>query len=350
MTFCRPLAAISKVGLELKFEDSSKYAEVWADTLPLQQILINLTSNAIKYATNGSIVTISSSIKQLVEVEAMIADSLASDVSTDQMTTDTHCNTPLLVISVTDQGRGIPPGQEQKLFQKFSRLDNQEEKSPEVDKTGQPSGTGIGLNLCCEFVTRLGGKIWVRNNKDRGACFSFYLPLVCRDGSYIRKDHPPSPEFYCNPSSLESRPNAVATRKHQVLLVDDTLINRKVFERMLRRIGVGLVKSVSSGSEALKELEEDLYNVVLTDLQMPNMSGTELSEKIHLYCDESKLPIVVGITASTSQDSVDRCYASGMAAVLHKPISLAEMKEFFEAKVDLLTPGARSGKILKVSS
>merc|ERR1712176_141280 len=107
--------------------------------------------------------------------------------------------------------------------------------------------------------------------------------------------------------------------------------------RMLKKIGLVNFSMVASGQAALKELYKERYDVVITDLQMPGMSGTELTEAIHGIDDEFfRTPVVVGLTADTSLETVERCKASGMKDVIHKPITVDELTEFFERRISVL--------------
>lgn len=123
--------------------------------------------------------------------------------------------------------------------------------------------------------------------------------------------------------------------QYRVLLVDDTLINRRVFLKMLQRIGVVNAKAVESGMAALQALNAEKYDLVISDIQMPGMSGIELSRAIQTAPLE-KLPVVVGLTADTSERVEEECKASGMLDVLHKPITLDEMRNYFETEVGRL--------------
>mmetsp|Transcript_22347 Transcript_22347/g.33784 ORF Transcript_22347/g.33784 Transcript_22347/m.33784 type:complete len:186 (-) Transcript_22347:168-725(-) len=147
--------------------------------------------------------------------------------------------------------------------------------------------------------------------------------------------HPDTPD---KRNEADEKKDKVSDFKRRVLLVDDTLINRKVLERMLKKIGVSTVVTVDSGKKALEELSSNEYDLVITDLQMPGMSGTELCVAIHKSTNAP--PIVVGLTADTSFDIAERCAAAGMADVLYKPITISEMKEYFEITVPRLKQGA----------
>lgn len=113
-------------------------------------------------------------------------------------------------------------------------------------------------------------------------------------------------------------------------MVDDILINLKVLDKMLHRTGVQCVKVVDSGAGALNLMKEEDFDLIISDIQMPNMSGTELSAEIRKRYSQENMPLVVGLTAENSLDLDQRCFESGMKKVLHKPITTQELKSFLE--------------------
>ena len=120
-------------------------------------------------------------------------------------------------------------------------------------------------------------------------------------------------------------------------MVDDTLINRKILNRMMKQLGFSKLKMVGSGQAALKELYNARYDLVITDLNMPGMNGMELSEAILNINDEYfQTPVVVGLTADTGEEVVEKCKSSGMQDVIHKPITVDELREFFEKRISIL--------------
>ena len=146
-----------------------------------------------------------------------------------------------------------------------------------------------------------------------------------------------------NESSLSSSDNngnnKISVFSRRVLLVDDTLINRKILDRMMKQLGFRETRCVGSGRAALQELYQQRYDLVITDLQMPGMNGMELSEAIHAKSQHDEFfqaPVVVGLTADTCLETVENCKSSGMSDVIHKPITVEELKEFFERRISVL--------------
>mmetsp|Transcript_1458 Transcript_1458/g.3220 ORF Transcript_1458/g.3220 Transcript_1458/m.3220 type:complete len:926 (-) Transcript_1458:552-3329(-) len=347
--FCLPLASISGVDVVTDYGENKKNDyQVVSNSLRLQQILINLVSNAIKYTSEQSQIRISiqPTVISDVELKMECALSCSRDTSNKNIN-DSHIkeslpsNAPVLCFSISDCGPGIAPHQADRLFRRFARLDSTPTRAlGGSNKVGQPSGTGLGLNLCQLFVQRMNGEIWAINNSNgRGATFTFFLPLAV-------DSHIDSPIM--TPTSLtRKRCNtfedlANRTTLLRVLLADDVLINRKVIGRMLQQVGISDIVTVDSGETALCKLSEnEPFDLVITDLQMPGMSGTELCEAIMLdkTYSSGRPPIVVGLTADTSVKVAENCRASGMSTVLYKPISVVEVQEFFERTIMQLRPG-----------
>lgn len=381
--FCQPLASISGVGVVTEFGGDNTmlpYHEykVVSNSLRLQQVLINLVSNAIKYTSEHSEIRIRIEPTDLADVESRMDRALASSRGNNkekekQQRPSVGGNAPVLCFSISDSGPGIAPHQADRLFRRFARLDAQPTRvlGGSRGRAGQPSGTGLGLNLCQLFVQRMHGEIWATNNtKEKcGSTFSFYLPLVVPDPSDLMAAATPAALAKHQPmnhSSSSTKPLYkrslsledldLCTSQLRVLLVDDVLINRKVIGRMIKLVGVEDVVVADSAEAALELLdascswscgedddshEEIPFDVVITDLQMPGMTGTELSKAIfssQTY-HQQRLPVVVGLTADTSVKVVADCEEAGMSEVLYKPISVVEMRDFFETALPRLRPG-----------
>ena len=337
--FCQPLAFISNVNIVTDLRTEKKIC-VRSNALRLQQVLINLISNSIKYTKRGSDITIKIQATSLGDVRRRIEKAMASSHNVnDGVGDDDESN--VLVFSVSDCGPGIARDQAGRLFQRYAQL----EKRP-TRTLGTNAGTGVGLHLCQLFVNRMNGQIWATNNRNGhdGCTFSFYLPLVACDAN----DSVPDPASSIWVSDIrtnsdekegENKISKGSVFDCRVLLVDDTLINRKVFDRMLKKIGISQSVTVNSGEKALQELAKNNYDFVITDIQMPGMSGTELSAAIRDSNNGSSAPIVVGLTADISSEALEGCVESGMADLLYKPITLSEMKDYFETTVPHLKAG-----------
>ncbi|CAB9511861.1 Hybrid signal transduction histidine kinase K [Seminavis robusta] len=353
--FCRPLAKISGVEIDIQHK-GTEHAVVMANDLRLQQVLINLISNGIKYTPSGSTIRIESRTSTLGETRALAKAALACgrDQSNEFFCSESNSRNDdvrVLVVSVVDAGLGIAPGQEKRMFRKFAQLDSKQQNV--LAETGQPGGTGLGLNLCQKFVHLMKGDIWVDNNTDGpGSAFSFYLPLVSNEDPAANRNGTKAVPHQQRPRECSDRkesqvstsltakttqaPKATPivhnlTSGLRILVVDDILINRKVLSRMFRQIGVKSVETAESGEEALKRFEDqEVFDIVISDLQMPpGMSGLEFSVALHKMDHLRRHPVVIGLTADTSPDLHERCIASGMVDVIHKPVTVGDLTEYF---------------------
>jgi len=412
--FCNPLASISGVNIVRNCNGDTANAFVNANALRLQQVLINMVSNAIKYTDRGTTISIGTRSSTVGDTLAALRASIAcssgwEDPSTTSSSSSTSSSparqqqpppggAPVLVVSVSDSGPGIDSDQSRRLFSRFARLDRPPKRTLGSSSVGQPTGTGLGLHLCQMFVHRMRGCIWAENNSTgKGSTFSFCLPLVLSPQQQQQQQHhrpqhqhergrgrrrpspggalpapPMAPSLAPPPGSeQEGRTGAAIELRHmRVLVVDDTLINRKVFDRMLKKIGVVHVCTAESGREALAKLfgsdgkdhgggggdengenGKELYrcDLVITDLQMPGISGTELAEAIFrrraepprgaVLLPPTAPPVVVGLTADTSPGVAEKCASSGMSDLLYKPITVVEIKDYFHKTVGTLRPG-----------
>lgn len=269
INFCRPLAAVLNVKLDLIPTHMSKVF-VASDALRLQQVLINLISNSIKHSSPGCRITVSSTISTLAAAEKSIDDSLQAGPHQDSWDDEYVLQKEkmkVVTISVSDTGNGIDVTQADRLFQRFSQLNDH--CTIKIGGNEVPSGTGLGLNLCLKFVQRMKGNIWASNNPDGiGACFSFYLPLLLEEDYNLESPNSSIPKELLQ-KSIKSSVVSTMAQARRVLLVDDTLINLKVLQRMLKQIGVELTVFVDSAMKALQVLEADRFDIVITDIQMP---------------------------------------------------------------------------------
>jgi CheY-like chemotaxis protein len=361
--FCNPLASISNVNIVMNCCGNTAEAFVNANALRLQQVLINMISNAIKYTGQGTAIRVSTRSSTIGDCIVSLRKAIACCPGyEDRVSSGAPEISPVLVFSVSDSGPGIAIDQTRRLFRRFTRLSQQPARTLGSNMVGQPSGTGLGLHLCQMFIQRMKGWVWVDNNSNgEGSTFSFCLPVVQSPDVPRRQ----SPTFVpdcirpgAEPPLSRAGHSSLRTndyRKLRVLVVDDTLINRKVLDRMLKKIGVCKVSTMESGESALMELFSSgkTYDLVISDLQMPGMSGTELTEeifrkrqqleqvKLHEGGVVAPIPslVVVGLTADMSPGIAEKCAACGMSDLLYKPITLVEIKEYFLTKVGTLQPG-----------
>lgn len=260
---------------------------VLSDRTRLQQILVNLVGNAVKFTSVGEIV---------VRVSRRSAPG-----QPDQ-----------LHFSVRDTGIGIPEQAMDRLFQTFSQVDN--------STTRQFGGTGLGLAISRRLVELLGGRIWVESTVGSGSDFQFTLPL--------------QPAELPAPGRMES--SVEELKGLEVLIVDDNATNRWILSEQAKRWGM-VPREVSSGREALEAEEADVrMDLVLLDIQMPEMDGYTLAEE--LLARRPGLGIII-LTSLGDQNS-PRLAALRINRVLTKPVKAAALREAIFATVGGLSKPA----------
>jgi CheY-like chemotaxis protein len=242
----------------------------------------------------------------------------------------------MTVISIRDHGKGIPQEEMSRLFGEFVQLEVSMQKdrnygasSGDEKFVGQSSGSGLGLNLVMKFISRMNGHIWVTNCEDGGgAMFTFCFPRgeqsLCDDDS-SRGD---SRQLQALELSKED------ANSFHVLVVDDSVINLKVLQQMLVRLGVNKIHTASDGRKALEYLKGveargfDLPNVILSDVNMPNMDGYEMMRGVRAIAQYDFPPKAMACSADWTRETEERCIKAGFDGVLRKPITFTFLQDF----------------------
>jgi len=271
-------------GLELHIEIEDNFPErIIGDPSRLNQILINLVGNAIKFTDQGS-VTI-----QLSRTNGFV------------------------LFAIKDTGLGISKEKLDYIFEVFV----QGEKS----KSQIFGGTGLGLSISKQLVELQNGKIWVESDLGRGSTFFVQFPI---DNKVIEKELKP---VFFEETQLKSLGELM--RGISVLLVEDDDFNIMVVKDDLNYFIPDIkIMVVKNGQEALKKLESESFDVILMDKHMPIMNGCESSKKIRELERKNQLnkriPIIA-MTASLLKSEIDECLASGMDSYIPKPYNPVEL-------------------------
>ena len=280
------LKAQSK-GLELSCSihpDTPKYIK--GDALRIKQILINFCNNALKF-TNKGFVNIN--IKPL-KIEN---------------------NSVLLRFNVQDTGIGISKENQARLFKEFSQVD--------ASTTRKFGGTGLGLSISKKLAELMSGEVGLESTEGKGSTFWF-------SGSFeiSEKDNTIKP----SKNNIES-----INHKLKILLVEDNLINQKVAAHTIRKNGHDL-RIANDGLEALEEFKNHKLDLILMDIQMPNMNGYETTVAIREIEKEKNLkPIkIIAMTANALKGEKEKCLKIGMNGYLSKPFKQ-------EALIEILSEG-----------
>jgi CheY-like chemotaxis protein len=266
--------------------DDSTPETIKGDPTRLRQILANLLTNAVKFTDKGE-VTVSVSGRKLNGIEHEI------------------------YFAIKDTGIGIPEDKMGRLFQSFSQVD--------ASTSRRHGGTGLGLVISKRLVEMMGGRIWAESEVGKGSIFRFSIQAeavteaekltVSRTGTDTEK------------SAANARLNHPYPLR--ILLAEDNVINQKVALQMLRKIGYE-ADVAANGFEVLEALERQPYDIILMDIQMPEMDGLEAAKNIRERWHN--VPKIIAITAYALDGDRDRCLEVGMDDYLSKPIQLNELQ------------------------
>jgi signal transduction histidine kinase/CheY-like chemotaxis protein len=248
---------------------------IFADSTRLQQVLINLVGNAIKFTETGRV-----TLEVGVEGDA-------PDLR--------------LRFAVRDTGIGIPVEKQQLIFDPFSQADG--------STTRRFGGTGLGLSICARLVEMMGGRIQLDSVPGQGSCFHFQIAV-------------PVGEAIARPDSLTP---AVATldketpRSLHILLAEDNPVNRMLAVRLIEKRGHSVVV-VENGREALDQIDRERFDLVLMDVSMPEMGGLEATAALRSkYHNARRIPIIA-MTAHALVGDREMCLRAGMDGYISKPI------------------------------
>jgi PAS domain S-box-containing protein len=259
------------------------------DPVRLNQILINLISNAVKFTHNGSISIHCSEAKE-------------------------HRGTIWVRIDVSDTGVGIPEEKLHTIFESFSQAD--------ASVTRRYGGTGLGLTIVKQLVELQNGKIHVTSKEHVGSNFSVVIPYEVGKVKTIAQVSQPAKKL-----------KGINTSQLHVLLVEDNDINRLYAKSILKNWQC-LIDVAENGLVAIEKVKNNFYDVVLMDIQMPVMDGYEATKAIRSMTQLQKVPIIA-LTANATQRDVEKCMASGMNDYLPKPFTPEDLyhKLFKDLKI-----------------
>lgn len=253
------------------------------DPFRLQQILYNLLSNAIKFTEDGS-VTIRFDAK------------------------DNGFGKYVVTIEVRDTGIGISEEHLPYIFDNFSQADD--------SITRKYGGTGLGLAITKKLVDLQGGYITVDSKKGEGSLFRVSIPFV--KGQEELVDQP-----------LKTTESTINWSGKEILLVEDDPFNALLLKTILRKWGI-TTDDTQSGFEAIEKAKTKKYDLVLTDINMPGMSGTQLLQEIRKLPDAKANTPVVAVTANAMEHDLKNYLEQGMNAYLLKPYTEKELNKLLK--------------------
>jgi len=249
------------------------------DPIRIQQILINLLSNAAKFTIKGGITL------------------LVKEVQEKQKHT--------YYFEVSDTGIGIARHVQEHLFEDFTQADTSINR--------MYGGTGLGLAICKELVHLMGGQIGVKSEQGKGSIFWFEVPFETPTTPILQNStHETSPFLATQQSKLV------------ILLVEDNLVNQEVMHGLLAHLG-DQVTIASNGQEAITLFQTQKFDVVLMDLNMPVLDGLKATEAIR-QLPNGNIPIIA-VTANTFAKELEDCHQYGINHILNKPVNKASLEQ-----------------------
>ncbi|MCR4554010.1 MAG: response regulator [Succinivibrionaceae bacterium] len=270
-------------GIELKLEIDDKFPNIIiGDQTRLSQVIFNLIGNAIKFTQYGE-----------VKLKAYVQKN--------------HT----LRFEISDTGIGISQDKVKILFHPFRQVD--------ATMTRRFGGTGLGLAICRKIIELMDGQIGVESEIGKGSTFWFVIPPKL----------PSSTNSVITAKSIvkaENKEQHSEDRKYNILLVEDSKVNQFIIKKMLENIG-HTVELANNGLEAIECVEKQEPDLVLMDLQMPEMDGIEATKRIIKY--HPKL-VILALTANASQTERTECRAAGMIDIVSKPVTIASLKNMFQ--------------------
>lgn len=254
---------------------------VVGDPVRIRQLLHNLVSNAIKFTERGEVCV---RLKVLSETE----------------------DKAVLRFEISDTGIGIDRVTQEKLFTAFTQADG--------TTTRKYGGTGLGLAIVKQLVSLMRGALGVESVSRKGSTFWFEVPLGVASTGPKKKIEPVQAE-------------QIPLRSARILLAEDNPVNQMVATRMLEKLGQRVVV-VANGNQALKQLEQDDFDVVLMDCQMPELDGFAATRILRDYEKQmSKIrTTVIAMTANVMAGDRERCLDVGMDDYIGKPVKLDELE------------------------
>ena len=286
-------------GLDLSIHFDAGIPEaVLGDSVRLNQVLINLAGNAIKFTPSGS-----------VAVSCTVEKSSATSIEVQ--------------FSVKDSGIGIRKEKQKVIFEVFSQEG--------LDTTRKFGGTGLGLTISQQLVELMGGKLQVQSSPGDGAEFFFTLSFDIADGKTLPQyEHISLPEI---PDGLKG---------YRILLTEDNAYNQIVAEEILKKLIPNVsIMVAGTGNEALKLLHEYSFDLVLMDLQMPELDGYETTRLIRKQVQGASANIpIIAFTAGVSAEDQQKCKAVGMNGYISKPFVPATLLQEIIRVTGLATSGS----------
>ena len=278
--------AAKEKNIQLKSEMYVTHKNIVCDGTKVREILINLVSNALKYTPDGGTVTIK--IQELPgDKEGYIK----------------------IKTEVSDTGIGMSKDYIPIMFDSFSR-----ERNTTIGKIG---GTGLGMSIVKRLVDMMGGTIEVNSELGKGSCFTVILQYRLADDSYYEKKS--SPKHIVSQKVLKGK---------RILLAEDNELNAEITTTILENEGL-LIDRVADGVQCVDKMDQmpvGTYDLILMDIQMPNMDGYQATKLIRQFADKEKANIpIIAMTANAFEEDKRNALAAGMNGHMAKPVHVDKL-------------------------
>ena len=268
-------------GLKLSYRVDKKLPQnLVGDANKLSQVLNNLLSNAIKFTHYGEV---------LITVDVL----------------ENSKNKTKLRFAISDTGIGISKEDVKKLFISFSQVDG--------SITRKYGGTGLGLVISKKIIELMNGKVWLESEPERGSIFYFTCELGNQNSKEAKKKY------------RKTKKNIKLNRKLHVLIAEDDEVNQIVLSKAIKNEG-HLVSTANNGLEVLSVVKEKKIDLILMDIQMPEMDGIQATKNIReMEKETGKYIPIIAITAHALKGDKEKFLSSGMDRYIAKPVELEEL-------------------------
>lgn len=255
-------------------------AEIAGDGRRVRQVLLNFLQNAVKFTSAGSIT---------VKVEASGSQAR-----------------PMVHFAVTDTGIGVPDSAKAFLFRDFYQVD--------ASRTRRFGGTGLGLAISRRIVERLGGKIGFDSTIGAGSTFWFEIPVGDPDRLSAAREK----DQACSAGAH--------TRPLSILVAEDSPMNQNVARLMLEKLG-HTVALADNGAQAVERCTAETYDLILMDMQMPEMDGLQATRTIRAAPPPARDVPIIALTANAFEADVQACLTAGMNGYVSKPVNRRKLED-----------------------
>ena len=291
------------IGLYLEMRDVAEMIE--GDVQRLRQVLLNLVGNAIKFTSQGY-------------VRIM--------VSQDE---------EMLYIHIEDSGIGIDKGRQLDVFKPFSQVHH----AAVLGNNLQEKGTGLGTTISQYFITMMGGELVLQSEPGVGSTMIIRLPLQQVGQERISFDLQVEDLIHDLQMTTEtqevSHDSQQASKSWRVLLAEDDPVGRRIAVKQMQRAGFQ-VEVVTDGLQAYHKFQEQSFDLLLTDIRMPGLTGLQLAEKIRAYEHQRGIPpmLIIGLSAYALEDVRRDALAAGMDDFISKPVDMTVLIDLLESRCE----------------